>query len=79
MKKFLSPILCAVCMSVLLLPSCAQEPAISTPSELQFLKGTDKPIPLDNNSDITDDDRNFINKANIVLGNKSIEYKNVKY
>ena len=79
MKKFLSPMLCAGCRSVLLLPSCAQEPAISTPSELQFLKGTDKPIPLDNNSDITDDDRNFINKANIVLGNKSIEYKNVKY
>ena len=79
MKIRILLIFCAICLGSLLLFSCAQEPAISTPSELQFFKGTDKPSPLDNNSDITDDDRNFINKANIVLGNKFIEYKSVKY
>lgn len=80
LKKRVLPFLLAVFAGTILFSSCMQEPASSVTSQLQFAKGTDKPAPLDNEfPEITDDYRNYINKANIVEGNKTICYKNVDY
>lgn len=74
------PTLCAICLGTLLLSSCMQEPAVSSPSELQFSDGTEKPAPLDNEfPELKDFPRSYINKANIVQGSAPISYKNVEY
>lgn len=81
MKKRIVSI-CAICFSIFMLSSCAQEPAASVPSEPQFTKGTEKPYlePNDENFPvITDDYSYYIKKANIVKGKEPISYKNVDY
>lgn len=82
MKKNILSGVCIMCVCVMLLTSCAQEPAASVPSELQFAKGTEKPYlePNDENFPIiTDDYKYYIKKANIVKGKEPISYKNIDY
>lgn len=70
----------AVCAGTMLFSSCVQETSESSPALLNFTEEKSSFEPNDENFPIiTDDYKFYIKKANIVLGNKSIEYKNVKY
>lgn len=80
MKKGIFSGVCIICGCVMLLTSCAEESAVSGPSNLDFLNKSTSNQPNDADFPVaTDDYKNYIQKANVVEGNVPVSFKNVEY